>query len=72
MVVYNLYLFVDANWVPEIIWLDVVVRVFVVTPLLFLYFPARHYSMLDATGWCWPPRRLERLPLRRILPGCER
>ncbi|MBO0129304.1 GGDEF domain-containing protein [Agrobacterium sp. Rnr] len=46
MVVYNLYLFVDTNWVPEIIWLDVVVRLFVVTPLLFLYFPARHYAVL--------------------------
>lgn len=47
--VYNLYLLVDTNWVPEIIWLDVVVRLFIITPLLFLYFPARHYAMLART-----------------------
>ncbi|MES5046427.1 GGDEF domain-containing protein [Rhizobium nepotum] len=43
--VYNLYLFVDTKLVPEILWLDVVVRLFVVTPLLFLYFPARYYAV---------------------------
>ncbi|MCZ7463445.1 hypothetical protein [Rhizobium rhizogenes] len=48
MVVYNRYLFVDTNWAPEIISLDVAVRLFVVTPLLFLYFPARHYAVLVA------------------------
>ncbi|PZP50303.1 MAG: GGDEF domain-containing protein [Agrobacterium fabrum] len=42
---YNLYLFVDVTLVPEIIWLDLTVRLFVITPLLFLYFPARYYAV---------------------------
>lgn len=44
VVLYNLYIFVDMTLVPEIIWLDFVVRLFVITPLLFLYFPARYYA----------------------------
>lgn len=44
VVLYNLYIFVDMTLVPEIIWLDLVVRLFVITPLLFLYFPARYYA----------------------------
>lgn len=43
--VYNLYLLVDVNLVHEIIWLDVVIRLFIITPLLFLYFPARYYAI---------------------------
>lgn len=42
---YNLYVFVDISLVPEIIWLDLTVRLFIITPLLFLYFPARYYAI---------------------------
>lgn len=45
VVLYNLYLLVDVTLVPDIIWLDVTVRLFLVTPLLFLYFPARYYAI---------------------------
>jgi hypothetical protein len=44
-ILYNLYVFVDMNLVPEIIWLDLTVRLLVITPLLFLYFPARYYAL---------------------------
>jgi hypothetical protein len=42
---YNLYVLVDISLVPEIIWLDLTVRLFIITPLLFLYFPARYYAI---------------------------
>lgn len=42
---YNLYILVDLSLVPEIIWLDLVVRLIIVTPILFLYFPVRYYAM---------------------------
>lgn len=45
ILLYNLYIFVDMTLVPEIIWLDLVVRLFIITPLLFLYFPARYYAV---------------------------
>lgn len=44
-ILYNLYVFVDMNLVPEIIWLDLTVRLLIITPLLFLYFPARYYAL---------------------------
>ncbi|MCZ7931529.1 hypothetical protein O9X90_04350 [Agrobacterium leguminum] len=67
-ILYNLYVFVDMNLVPEIIWLDLTVRLFVITPLLFLYFPAgimrsgrapMPWRMRSCTGWaaCWSWRR---------------
>ncbi|MGV2165949.1 GGDEF domain-containing protein [Agrobacterium sp. 16-172Ci] len=45
VVLYNLYILVDLSLVPEIIWLDLVVRLIIVTPILFLYFPVRYYAM---------------------------
>lgn len=42
---YNLYILVDLSLVPEIIWLDLVVRLIIVTPVLFLYFPVRYYAI---------------------------
>ncbi len=44
-VLYDLYIFVDMTLVPEIIWLDLIVRLVVITPVLFLYFPIRHYAL---------------------------
>ncbi len=45
VVLYNLYILVDLSLVPEIIWLDLVVRLIIVTPILFLYFPVRYYAI---------------------------
>ena len=45
VVLYNLYILVDLGLVPEIIWLDLVVRLIIVTPILFLYFPVRYYAI---------------------------
>ena len=45
VVLYNLYILVDLSLVPEIIWLDLVVRLIIVTPILFLYFPGRYYAI---------------------------
>jgi diguanylate cyclase (GGDEF)-like protein len=45
VILYNLYILVDLTLVPEIIWLDLVVRLIIVTPILFLYFPARYYAI---------------------------
>lgn len=45
VILYNLYVFVDLSLVPEIIGLDLTVRLFIVTPLLFLYLPARYYAV---------------------------
>ncbi len=45
VILYNLYVFVDLSLVPEIIGLDLTVRLFIVTPLLFLYLPARNYAV---------------------------
>lgn len=45
IILYNLYVFVDISLVPEIIWLDLTVRLMIITPLLFLYFPARYYAI---------------------------
>ncbi|WP_254229138.1 GGDEF domain-containing protein [Agrobacterium salinitolerans] len=32
---------------PDIIWLDLTVRLLIITPLLFLYFPARYYALRE-------------------------
>ncbi|QSZ56387.1 GGDEF domain-containing protein [Rhizobium sp. ZX09] len=45
VILYNLYILVDLSLVPEIIWLDLVVRLVIVTPILLLYFPARYYAI---------------------------
>ena len=53
VILYNLYVFVDLSLVPDIIWLDLTVRLLIITPLLFLYFPARYYALrerADAVG----------------------
>lgn len=43
--IYNLFLIVDTTLAPDIIWEDVFIRLVIVSPLLFLYFPARHFAM---------------------------
>lgn len=47
VILYNLYVFVDLSLVPDIIWLDLTVRLLIITPLLFLYFPARYYALRE-------------------------
>ncbi|TZG37362.1 GGDEF domain-containing protein [Agrobacterium sp. B1(2019)] len=47
VILYNLYVFVDISLVPDIIWLDLTVRLLIITPLLFLYFPARYYALRE-------------------------
>lgn len=42
IVIFNLYLLVDTKLVPEIIWFDAFIRLVVVTPIMFLYFPLRY------------------------------
>jgi len=45
ILIYNLYLIVDSWLVPDIIGTDIFMRLVVVSPLLFLYLPARHFAM---------------------------